>query len=180
MPPTAYVNNPGARNFVSHYGRQRDDIIVDGGNASNCSYCHRGGGNEFGEVFEEKSNANITHGIGFAVNCSDCHGYGRIHDAAISSPTLVPGNNSLCMNTACHSNPSNTWFVDISTFNSSIHRGANCTDCHAPLPIAVDGRVNSGGTYHRSFEVYKDTKQMNVTLKWVSGSLKLTLDADGV
>ncbi|NOQ33252.1 MAG: hypothetical protein GQ567_03510 [Methanosarcinales archaeon] len=179
MPPTADVNNPNTRNFVSHYGRNRTDIIVDNGAASNCSYCHLGGGNEFNNVFEDKSNANITHGIGFAVNCTDCHGYGRIHDAAISSPTMVPGNNSLCMNTACHSNPSKPWFVDILAFNSGIHSGANCTDCHTALPIAVDGGIKSGGTYHHSFDVHKDTKQMNVTLNWVSGSLNLTLDANG-
>jgi hypothetical protein len=179
MPPDENVRSKNPRNYISHYGRQRTDIIVDSGNASNCSYCHCDEENMFNVTFENRNNTNITHGIDFAVNCTDCHGYGRIHDAAISSPTMVPGNNSLCMNTACHSNPSKPWFIDISAFNSGIHRGANCTDCHTALPIAVDGGVKSGGTYHHSFVVHKDTKQMNVTLNWVSGSLNLTLDANG-
>jgi hypothetical protein len=188
VPPTADVNNPNARNFVSHYGRQRTDIIVDGGAASDCAYCHRDGGNEFNNVFADKTRANVTHDEGFDVNCTDCHGYGRIHDEELSAPSMV-GGNSRCMDRACHGNPLKPWFIDISAFDSGIHGGANCTDCHTPLqPIDdIRGSVSTGEPEPRcySFEVPEKinnvtVKQINVTLDWVSGSLDLTLNASGV
>jgi len=79
MPPDSNVTKPTQRNFVSHYARQRTDIIIDGGNASNCTYCHFDGGNEFGAVFANPGSCDIRHGV----NCTPCHGYGRIHDAAV-------------------------------------------------------------------------------------------------
>ena len=79
MPPVTNVTKPTQRNFVSHYARQRTDIIIDGGNASNCTYCHFDGGNEFGAVFANPGSSDIRHGV----NCTPCHGYGRIHDAAV-------------------------------------------------------------------------------------------------
>ncbi|NOR47892.1 MAG: DUF2341 domain-containing protein, partial [Methanosarcinaceae archaeon] len=79
MPPVTNVTKPTQRNFVSHYAKQRTDIIIDGGNASNCTYCHFDGGNEFGAVFANPGSSDIRHGV----NCTPCHGYGRIHDATV-------------------------------------------------------------------------------------------------
>jgi len=171
MPPTADVNNPNARNFVSHYGRNRTtDIIVDGGAASDCSYCHRDGGNEFNDVFKDKGNANITHGV----DCAACHGYGRIHDDVFTVPVMTPGDNSLCF--ACHDDLKN-YTVNSSRFNEGIHAGANCTDCHTPLPVRINQNVSAGHTVCYDFSVVEDTKEMNVTIRWssISGDLNLTL-----
>ena len=170
VPPTADVNNPSARNFVSHYGRQRDDIIVDGGNASDCAYCHLGGGAEFNGVFEDKSNANITHGV----DCAACHGYGRIHDDVFTVPVMTPGNNSLCF--ACHDDLEN-YTVNSSRFNEGIHAGANCTDCHTPLPVRINQKVSVGDTVCYNVSVVEETKELNVTIRWnsSSGDLDLTL-----
>ena len=162
VPPSVHVNNPGARNFVSHYGRHRSDIAVDD-TVSNCYYCHRDGGNEFNDVFVDKTRANITHDEGFDVNCTDCHGYGRIHDEELSAPSMV-GGNSQCMDRACHSNPSQPWFIDISAFDSGIHGGANCTDCHTPLqPIDdIRGSVSTGETRCYSFDIPEKINDVKV------------------
>ncbi len=173
VPPTTEVNNPSARNFVSHYARHRPDIIVDDGTASNCSYCHRDGGHEFGGVFADKGNANITHGV----DCAACHGHGRIHDDVFKVPEMVPGDNNLCL--GCHDHITNCTIVR-GVFTSSIHSGANCTDCHTPLPISIAGSVRAGGNRPHLFEVPLKVERMNVTLDWAKGDLDLTLnDSDG-
>jgi len=177
MPPATYIKNPTPMNFISHYGRKRSDMID--GSVTNCSYCHCNETNMFADTFENANNTNITHGGGYSVKCTDCHGSGRIHDAALSAPMMTPGDNSFCMNTACHGNDRKSWFVDDSAFSTKIHGGINCTDCHAPLPVDVSGRVGAGGTYNRAFTVDAGVKRLNVTLNWISGSLNLTLDANG-
>jgi len=159
---------------VSHYGKPRRYDIVNLGNASsNCSYCHLGGGNEFGDVFVESHNADITHGV----DCAACHGYGRIHDDVFTVPTMALGDNDLCF--ACHDHITNYTIVK-SIFTSSIHGGANCTDCHTPLPLSIAESVREGEARLHLFEVPLKVEQMNVTLDWTKGDLNLTLiDPDG-
>ena len=177
MPPTAYIKNPTPMNFISHSGRKRSDMIND--SVTNCSYCHCNETNMFADTFDDANNTNITHGGGYSANCTDCHGSGRIHDAALSAPVMTPGDNSFCMNTACHGNDQMPWFIDNTAFSTGIHKSINCTDCHAPLPVDAAGSVGAGGTYNRSFTVPVNVKLLNVTLNWISGSLNLTLDANG-
>ncbi|MCK5109262.1 MAG: hypothetical protein KAR25_06185, partial [Methanosarcinales archaeon] len=177
MPPSDRVVERSPQNFISHYGRQRTDLIE--GAVTNCSYCHRDEANMFADTFDCANNTNITHGGGYSANCTDCHGSGRFHDAALSAPMMTPGNNSFCMNTACHGNNQKSWFVDDVAFTTKIHGSINCTDCHVPLPVSVGGSVGAGGTYNRAFAVPDDVKLLNVTLNWAAGSLNPTLGANG-
>ena len=179
MPPSDRVVKRSPQNFISHYGRQRTDLIE--GAVTNCSYCHRDEANMFADTFDDANNTNITHGGGYSANCTDCHGSGRFHDAALSAPVMTPGNNSFCMNAACHNNNRKSWFVDGTVFTTKIHGSINCTDCHVPLPVSVGGSVGVGGTYNCAFIVPADVKLLNVTINWASGagSLNLTLDANG-
>ena len=179
MPPATYIKNQTPMNFISHYGRKRSDMIEIDGSVTNCSYCHCNETNMFADTFENANNTNITHGGGYSANCTDCHGSGRIHDAALCAPMMTPGDNSFCMNTACHGNDRKSWFIDNTAFLTGIHKILNCTDCHAPLPVDAAGSVGVGGTYNRSFAVPDGVKRLNVTLSWVAGSLNLTLDANG-
>ena len=176
MPPSDRVVSKTPQNAISHYGRQRTDMIE--GFVTNCSYCHCDSTNSFSDTFDNANNTNITHGGGYSANCTDCHGSGRFHDAALSAPVMTPGNNSFCMNTACHGNNQKSWFVDDAAFTTKIHGSINCTDCHVPLPVRVGGSVGAGGTYTRAFTVPDDVKLLNVTLNWARGSLNLTLDAN--
>jgi len=172
--PHSYVIDSKAAE-VSHYGKPRSDMIVeiDNANTTNCSYCHLRGGNEFGDVFMDPQNANIEHGV----DCAACHGQGRIHDDVFIVPVMTPGNNSFCL--ICHDHITNYTIVK-SVFTSSIHGGANCTDCHTPLPISIAGSVIEGGDRSHLFEVPLKAKQMNVTLDWTKGDLNLALiDPDG-
>ncbi|MHC1575300.1 MAG: S-layer protein domain-containing protein, partial [Candidatus Methanogasteraceae archaeon] len=176
MPPSDRVVSGTPQNAISHYGRQRTDMIE--GFVTNCSYCHRDEANMFADTFDCANNTNIAHGGGYSANCTDCHGSGRFHDAALSAPMMTSGNNSLCMNTACHGNNQKSWFVDDAAFTTKIHGSINCTDCHVPLPVNVGGSVGAGGTYNRAFTVPDDAKLLNVTLNWARGSLNLTLEAN--
>jgi parallel beta-helix repeat protein len=176
MPPSDRVVTRTPQNFISHYGRQRTDMIE--GAVTNCSYCHCDEANSFSDTFDNANNTNITHG-GSSTGCTGCHGDGRFHDAALSSPMMAPGNNSLCMNTACHGNNQKSWFVDAAAFTTLIHGSINCTDCHVPLPVSFGGGVSAGGTHNHSFTVDADVKRLNVTLNWAAGILNLTLDANG-
>ncbi|HIE31837.1 MAG TPA: hypothetical protein EYP67_05590, partial [Methanosarcinales archaeon] len=177
MPPDENVVERNPRNYVSHYGRKRSDMVE--GAVTNCSYCHCNETGMFSDTFDDANNTNITHGVGYSANCTDCHGSGRIHDAALSAPTMTPGDNSFCMNTACHGNDQKPWFIDNTVFLNGIHKILNCTDCHAPLPVDAAGSVGAGGTYNRSFTVPSSVKRLNATLNWAKGSLDLKLDANG-
>ncbi|MEA1905876.1 MAG: S-layer protein domain-containing protein, partial [Euryarchaeota archaeon] len=177
MPPSDRVVSGTSQNAISHYGRQRTDMID--GAVTNCSYCHCDETNMFADTFDDANNTNITHGGGYSANCTDCHGDGRFHDAALSAPMMTPGDNSFCMSTACHGNDRKSWFIGNTTYSTRIHGGINCTDCHAPLPIDATGSVGAGGRYNISFTVDADVKRLNVTLNWAAGSLNLTFDANG-
>jgi len=90
---------------------------------------------------------------------------------------MIPGNNSMCMNIACHSNDQKPWFIDNSTFDAGIHAGANCTDCHTPLPVRIDGKIGAGETVCYNFTIPDDVKEMTVRARWELGSLDLILIA---
>ncbi|RZB29228.1 MAG: hypothetical protein AEth_01370 [Candidatus Argoarchaeum ethanivorans] len=168
-PPTENVKYPRAKNYISHYGRQRTDMWVVENNQviTNCSYCHTGGGREFYCVFVDPSNADITHGT----NCTSCHGSGRIHDKSLEVP-IMSKDNEACL--VCHSNKTE---FEGAEFRTSAHANIFCVDCHTPRQVFKDIIVNRE-SYTYNFSMVSNITCLNATLDWNGSSiLNLTLYA---
>jgi hypothetical protein len=174
-PPGIDVKYPGPKNFISHYARQRTDMLTlrNGENITKCAYCHENQSSEYSAMFSNIENTNITHNGN--TECDVCHGTGRIHDLALSRPKMTQGNNSDCLQ--CHDLPenSNVKVVKQSEFSVSVHASINCIDCHTPRQI-FKGIIVNRESISRTFNVPSSTKSLNATLLWESNSiLALTL-----
>ncbi len=176
QPPTTNVKYPTSKNYVSHYGRQRTDMWASDGNRTitNCSYCHKNN-SEFNDVFGNISNTNITHDTG--LNCTLCHGSGRIHDANLSVPLMAGGNNSYCF--VCHqsSGTSNNNVIEPSFFNASKHSNLYCTDCHTPRQV-IKGMIVDGESRTFNFTIPANATSLSTMLEWSGNNiLAMTLMA---
>ncbi len=176
-PPSIDVKYPEPKNYISHYGRQRTDMLTlrNGENITKCSYCHENTSGEYSAMFQNIENANITHNGN--TECSVCHGIGRIHDLALSTPKMTEGNNSNCF--LCHEFPdkSNGKVVKQAEFNIAAHANIYCTDCHTPKQ-RFKGMIVYGESLSRSFNVPINSKWLNATLQWEGNSiLGMTLKA---
>lgn len=131
------LNGSTVNSTISHYGRTRMDLVDLNKSNTICSYCHQNPASEFSDVFNNASRINITHNGN--LNCSSCHGTGRLHD-----PTLVNMQGySLSNCTQCHGTGGFALNkVSESAINQSIHANLNnadispdraCWACHSNL-----------------------------------------------
>lgn len=174
-PPQIDVKYPEPKNYVSHYSRQRTDMLIlrNKENVTRCDYCHKNTGGEYSSMFQNIEKANITHDGN--TECYVCHGTGRIHDISLSKPKMTEGNNSDCLQ--CHDilDTSNGKDVKQADFSNSIHSNIYCTDCHTPKQ-EFKGIIVNGESISRTFDVPSNTKSLNATLLWEGNSiLEMTL-----
>lgn len=161
-PPVDDVKYREAKNYVSHYGRNRTDMQENenGRIVTNCSYCHLDGGREFNDVFTDPLyTANVTHGT----DCTGCHGSARIHDEDLTLPTMSDENDA-CL--ACHDRLINK-HISAAEYKNSAHKDINCIDCHTPRR-----QINSK-LIDRESRTYNFTLPANIT------SLNATLNREG-
>ncbi len=161
LPPPVDVKYPEPKNYISHYGRQRTDLLKlrNGENITECAYCHNNQTGEYIAMFQNIEKANITHNG--STECYVCHGIGRIHDLNLSIPKMT-GGNSICL--FCHDLPekSNGKVVKQSEFSISVHANIDCTDCHTPRQ-EFKGIIVNGESISRIFNVPSNIEWMNVT-----------------
>lgn len=127
---------------ISHYGKNRTDMLDLNKTNTNCSYCHQNPVSEFSDVFNKTSRTNITHNGG--LSCSSCHGISRIHD---STPVNMRGY-SLSNCVQCHGSGGFALNkVSESLINQSIHANLNnassnldqaCWTCHSNTVTAPE------------------------------------------
>ncbi|TFH47176.1 MAG: hypothetical protein E4G94_00750 [ANME-2 cluster archaeon] len=123
------------RSVVSHYAMNFTPLssLRNYTNSTQyCIFCHDNDTSIFNIFVTEKTN----HGL----NCSVCHGAGRIHDELSdgytpSLPSTPGGNVSGCL--GCHADANSTiskiYLLNMTMFNDSVHYlrdGFNCLNCH--------------------------------------------------
>lgn len=159
LPPSANVKYREPKNYISHYGRQRTDMLTEE-NLTDCAYCHKNQSGEYIAMFRNIEKANVTHDGN--TECDVCHGVGRIHDRNLSRPKMTGGNNSLCL--ICHELPEKSGgkVVKQSEFSISVHANIDCTDCHTPRQ-EFKGTIVSSESISRTFNVPSNIEWMNAT-----------------
>ncbi len=133
---------------ISHYGKNRTDMLDLNKTSTNCSYCHQNPASEFSDVFNKISRTNITHNGG--LSCSSCHSTGRLHNSTIVNMTGYTLSNCV----KCHGTDgfaSNK--VSESTINKSLHANLNgarseldraCWACHSNIITAPNDHPDIG------------------------------------
>lgn len=159
---------------ISHYGKNRTDMLDINKTSTNCSYCHQNPDSEFSDVFNKTSRTNITHNGG--LSCSSCHSTGRLHN-----PTIVtmPGYTlSNCVQ--CHgTNGFASNKVSESTINQSLHANLNdasselnraCWSCHSNIITTPNDHLDIGKPPNTCSSCHIDG-ELNLTEKIKQGHI---------
>ncbi len=134
-PQMINFNGSTTNSTISHYGKNRTDMLDLNKTSTNCSYCHQNPASEFSDVFNKTSRTNITHDGG--ISCSSCHGTGRLHNSTLTNMQGFSLSNCV----QCHGTsgfaPKK---IDENVINLSIHANLNnassninraCWACHS-------------------------------------------------
>ncbi|WP_218837886.1 S-layer protein domain-containing protein [Candidatus Methanoperedens nitratireducens] len=134
------LNGSTVNSTISHYGKNRIDLVDLNKTGTNCSYCHQNPASEFSDVFNNASRINITHNGN--LNCSSCHGTGRLHDSnlmnmegyKLSDCTQCHGTGGFALNKVSESAINQSIHANLNSADISLNRA--CWTCHSNLTAA--------------------------------------------
>ncbi|NJD54580.1 MAG: hypothetical protein FIB07_17180 [Candidatus Methanoperedens sp.] len=140
------LNGSTLNSTISHYGKNRTDMLDSNKTSTNCTYCHQNPASEFSDVFNKTSRTNITHNGG--ISCSSCHGTGRLHSSTLanmqgynlSNCIQCHGTSGFALNKVSESSINQSIHANLNNANSSLNRA--CWTCHSNIITAPVAHPN--------------------------------------